>query len=56
MQKRIVRPEALRSQIRSMHFFWKRASPTARASSRMTMSGSTAVATAKASRIAIPEE
>jgi len=39
-----------------MHFFWNLASPTARASSRMTTSGRTAVATEKARRIDIPDE
>ncbi len=56
LQKKIVRPEALSSKMRSTHFFWKRPSPTARASSRRITSGRTAVATENARRICMPDE
>ena len=56
LQKKIVLPEALSSKMRSTHFFWKRPSPTASASSRRITSGRTAVATENASRICMPEE
>ena len=42
--------------MRSIHFFWKCGSPTARTSSRIMISGFAIIATVKPSRIAMPEE
>ena len=52
----MVRPSARSSEMRSQHFIWKPSSPTASTSSTMRISGSTLMATAKASRAYMPLE
>ena len=51
-----VAPRCTISRILWKHFWEKKTSPTARASSMMRTSGWTLTATAKASRIIMPEE
>ena len=54
-RRRSCVPLARISRIRSMHFAWKRSSPTARTSSMMRISGSTSAAIANPSRAYMPE-
>jgi hypothetical protein len=54
--KTMVVPDRWRFRMRSKHRSWKPVSPTASTSSTRRMSGSTWMATAKPSRMNIPDE